>query len=884
MRKSLLKLLGLVVALALSTTVSAMGLGGINVQSALGQPLKADIELVSLNKAEKASLVARLASADAYKGAGLEYPYGNKFKFTVESRADGSPYLKASSAQPVNDPFVSMLVEVTWSSGRLLREYTFLLDPPGYVPEQPAPAEVVVVAPAAAMDAPAPVADVVAEAVPATAAAAPAVEQVDANAQAAESLKKQPETMRAKAPSDEKMQAKSIMAVPEAKSAKSKLTPGSIEVRSGDTLSRIARQNKPVDVSMERMLLALYRANAEQFDSRNMNRIKTGKILRLPEQSDLDNVSQSEAVKEIRAQTADWNAYRQKLAAAASVSTQTQESRQVSAGKISSSVTDKTPVAKDSAKEVLKLSKGESPGDKAVGAGKSMSAQDKKNAAQEDEIAKAKALQEEQSRLALLEQNVKDMQRLAELKSAAAALAQPASATEEAAASAVAAASEVAAASAPVDQPKPKVVAPKVVEAEPTLIDEILGEPLYQAAGAAVLLALGGLAYMIKRRKTKPVAVFAADEALVGEATSRMAMPQEPSPDTGDFTTLAGNEENEGADSDEVDPISEADLFLNFGRDAQAEEVLKEALRNNPNDHRIHLKLLGIYANRVDVKSFSTIALLLQDSGDEAAWQKAAAMGRKLEPSNPMYGGDAHIEDADSATMQTTALTAEPEESASVDFDLGDAGKTLVLTPEEMPTLDVVPAEEPEALPESTMDFDLTATNPSMVAAPEMDFDVTSTKPPMPAMEVPEESAEAGLPNLDDLIFDVTSTNPSMPAVQPEAEEPAVKAQPEDDGMEFTLDFPTDTPVESVAEVKSEPAEIGLSGISLNLDDIGAPEESGSETKDERWHEVATKLDLARAYQEMGDQTGAREILEEVLRDGDEAQREAAQSLIDQLI
>ena len=100
----ILKLLGVVAALMLSTTVSAVGMGGINVASALGQPLKADIELVAISKAEKDSLVARLASPETYKSAGLEYPYGNNFKFQIESRADGQPYIKASSAQPVNDP------------------------------------------------------------------------------------------------------------------------------------------------------------------------------------------------------------------------------------------------------------------------------------------------------------------------------------------------------------------------------------------------------------------------------------------------------------------------------------------------------------------------------------------------------------------------------------------------------------------------------------------------------------------------------------------------------------------------------------------------------------------------------------------------------------
>ena len=102
--------------------------------------------------------------------------------------------------------------------------------------------------------------------------------------------------------------------------------------------------------------------------------------------------------------------------------------------------------------------------------------------------------------------------------------------------------------------------------------------------------------------------------------------------------------------SDTIDPIGEADLFLNFGRDVQAEEILKEALQSTPNDHRIHLKLLGIYANRVDANSFSAIARQLRDSGDADAWQQAVAMGRKLEPNNPMYGGSGALEDTGSAT------------------------------------------------------------------------------------------------------------------------------------------------------------------------------------------------------------------------------------------
>ena len=166
---TILKIFVGVSAFMLSTAVYAVGMGGINVASALGQQLKAEIELVAISKSEKDSLVARLASPEAYKSAGLEYPYGNKFKFQIENRPDGQPYIKASSAQPVNDPFVSLLVELTWSSGKLSREYTFLLDPPGYVPEQPAQGKVEAVAP----EVQAPAAAAAVPAVPEKPAAAP---------------------------------------------------------------------------------------------------------------------------------------------------------------------------------------------------------------------------------------------------------------------------------------------------------------------------------------------------------------------------------------------------------------------------------------------------------------------------------------------------------------------------------------------------------------------------------------------------------------------------------------------------------------------------------------------------------------------------------------
>lgn len=871
MHKSLLKLLCIVAALMLSTTVFAVGLGGINVASALGQTLKADIELADISKTEKDSLVVGLASPEDYKSSGLEYPYGNKFKFEIQSRADGQLYIKVSSAQPVNDPFVSLLVQLTWSAGKLSREYTFLLDPPGYVPVQPAPVAVHTVAPQVQASVSA------ASAVPAasneTAAvpvqqAAPVAAIAAAEPAAQESTAKQEEQV---APMPVTLKPAEKAAVPDVAELP-KNNKEWLAVQRGDTMYKIAAKYKLADMNLDRMLVALYRVNADKFDGRNMNRIRAGKILRLPTRDEYSNVIQAEAAKEIHAQAADWNAYRQKLASAASVSNQSQDTQQVASGKISSSVADMAPVAKESAKEVLKLSKGEAPGDGAGAAtagGKSMSEQDKKNAAQEDAIAKGKALKEGQERAAMLEKNLQDMKRLDQLKVEAAALAQPPVAGK-AAVSAVAATSV--AKPAPVAKPKVQTKVKQQVKPESSLMDQVMEEPLYLAGGAAVLL-LAGLGFIMYRRKKSSNRFI--DEPLEeegsGEISGRMAAPVLPSPDTGDFTVAATTTQvAEVPQSEVVDPISEADLFLNFGRDVQAEDILKDALQSSPNKPQILLKLLGIYANRKDKNSFSTYARQLQDSGDDAAWQQAVPMGRKLEPDNPMYGGGFRsMEDTGSATVQVAAFNAAaepknvPKAVASAldfdfDFDVGASPAQSATSPEQ----DFLNSEEPTSI--------MSSDGRLVAQGAKMDFDITAEHTLSPL-----NSGHGG--GLD---FDITSTNPSMPA----GGEPKASKPPADDdgGMEFTLDFPVEESVDEKPAPPTPPSTAGFAGISLNFDDA-APIESAAENKDDNWQDVATKLDLAKAYHEMGDASGAREILEEVMREGDAEQRGTAQAIFEQL-
>lgn len=879
MLKSILKASIYIVCWAGSGIACAAGLGGINVTSSLGQPLKAEIEVTSVDRADKTTLRAKLASANEYKKAGIDYPYNiPKLKFLIKDRDNGESFITVTSVQPVNEPFVTLMVELNWSSGQLLREYTFLLDPPGYKPAQPEVAEVTPIEPVIAEPVAEPMLDVVAEPVaaeplteaPVLAEAAPAVAPV-AEPAAASAVVAEPAAESV--PSAEKtepleQEAISAEAIPEPQDALSKeealaeaipedMTEHITVIR-GDTLTKIAAQIKPDNVSLERMLVALYRENAGVFDGHNMNRIRAGKILTLPSSEAVQMLPQADAVEEIRVQAADWNVYRQKLAAKQPVRVELAD-KQEATGKISAAVIDKAFADKEPATEVLKLSKGEAPNDKAVGGGKS-SAEEKAIAKEEESIAKSKALKDAQERAAILEKSIQDLKHLEELKKEPVPVSAPVPAIALNAASAPQPAGSVVPA-----KPKPKVVAPPKVVEEPSLIDQLLSDPLYLAGGAVLLLALGGLGFVATRRGKsggKKKAFSRNDD--IGSASGRIAAPIAPSPDTGDFThaTTQVAAPVTSSDSEEVDPIGEADLFLTFGRDAQAEEVLKEALKKNPNNMPVKLKLLSIYANRKDTNSFYSYAREVKESGDTSAWNEVVVMGRELDPSNPFYGGNGS---AAAPVVENRASSAAPasDVAPSVDFDLGfgSSASAKPVSPHQTTVVLATPSME------STTIMSAEALRSDTQHAT-MDFDITGTNPGTPAM-----GSGGNVLNMDDLVFDVTATSPrvSIPS-------PAAPVQDEDT-MTFTLDFPTES------KPKVAPArDLGLDEITLNLDQSGSSAATvANAPQDDDWQEVATKLDLAKAYQEMGDIAGAREILDEVLRDGDAQQRESAQALMQQL-
>ncbi len=773
--------------IALPLMAHAAGLGKLSVRSALGQPLAAEIELFTADQAELDSLTANLASDQAFRDARIEYsPVLSSLRFAVEKKSKGKAVLKVTSSGPVNEPFVDMLVELNWASGRLVREYTMLLDPPGTTTQQAvAPTPAVTSKPAAARTAPA---------------------QPGATEPSAASP-----TPGATASAD-------ASSAPAA-------APDQVRVRQGDTLSGIAKRVRPSGVSLEQTLLGLYRENPKAFDG-NMNRLKAGKTLDVPPASKLDDVTQREAAREVKLQSDDWQSYRQKLATSVATAPETQApSGQSTSGKITPKVEDRAKPLPEAQQDVLKLSKVTPPATAAAGkADEKRAMQEKLRAQEEDATAREKALKESDQRVAMLENQIQDMQKLVEMKEKAQAEAAVAPAPQ-------AAAPQVAVPVTPPAAAKPAVQAP-VASPEPSgnWFDPLLANPVYWGGGLAAL-GLGGVLWWMmagggRRRKEGPV----LDDSIMSggdvRPTSVIAAASGGSVNTGDTSFLTDfSQAGLGTiDTHDVDPIAEAEVYMAYGRDAQAEEILKEAIGKNQDRHEIRVKLLEIYAARRNPAAFEAVAGELYAAlGNKQSplWDKACEMGRSIDPSNPLYGG-AQSGAAAATVAATTAV----------------AGGAVALA--EQPEIE--PAIVVEAMPQPA---------PVSEAAP-LEFEsaghvLNFDNRPAPTAET------AGYVEADTKTLDFDLPDLDLPAAA-------------DEGLKLDL---------GLEEDNGPGSKFDFSGLDLDLGEGG-----GNELE---LDEVGTKLDLARAYVEMGDKEGAREILNEVLSEGSEMQRSDAKGLLSAL-
>ncbi|MFC7513938.1 FimV/HubP family polar landmark protein [Herbaspirillum sp. GCM10030257] len=1019
-----LKTLSAAVATALLfSNAHAAGLGKLTVLSSLGQPLRAEIELTSVARNEAGALTAKLASADTFRQASIDYsPALTALRFAIEQRGDRQ-IIRVTSAQPLNEPFVDMLLELSGPNGRLVREYTFLLDPADLRSTQ------------AAQIAPTPVAipDTTVSRAPQNTRSSQSVTQSEAASRRSPSVESAPSAARSETP-------RPVETTREAAA--------DYKVRKGDTLAQIAGQVKQRGVSLDQMLVALYQANPDAFAGQNMSRLKAGQILSVPSAETARGISNTEARNIVVAQAADFQNYRSKLAGqvAASAPQKSTESRQSAGGKITAKVEEQSTPASES-KDKLKLSNAlpaaGANADKAAGTGSA-----------EDRIAEEKALAEANARVKELEKNVTDLQKLLEVKNqslaeqqkqagvskadaqapapaastttgAAATPAAPATATTASAptaqtanpaatsptASAPAASVETAASAPSVPEKpaepqaekpaapavaKPKPVAPPPPP-EPSFFESLTDNPMVLPGVGALLVALGALGiYRARRQKQNKQFEdsIITDSSL--KANSLFGSTGGQSVDTNNSVFNSSFSPSASQlDTNEVDPVAEADVYIAYGRDAQAEEILKEALRTQPERHAVRVKLLEIYSNRKDLRAFEVLATELYGltKGEGEEWAQAVALGVGIDPNNPLYAGGKNdkaskentaagaagglvaptqpLEEQGLATLLSTTqsdTTSSLDTISSLETDTSYFSNSALTseapldisaekTPATSNDLDFEPMSELESEPEikpeeqqseepiaakpssNDLDFDLDGMNMPDMVVPNTIPRPASVEPPAALASIDfdfldtpaDPKAEAKAQQVGNFSIDLPSEAPLQPEVVDipgiknfdftlDTEEPALEMNAEpvlsdkpsttaDTGVgAFDLEIPELDGVPAVPEAKADakadptgndPLDFDLSGISLelnpseqgskssldfdtsieslsNLDSLaGVGEESGFSSA-----EMATKLDLAIAYQEIGDKEGARELLDEVLKGGSPEQSERAKSLL----
>ena len=715
-------------ALLLLTTsayLHALGLGEIDMQSTLNQPMNAAIELTSAASTDLSTVSVTLASQAAHQRIGLSRSrILNDFDFTVEEDTRGNAIIRVTSRNAVQEPFLEFLLELSWPNGRLLREYTVLVDPPITMPATPAK--------------------------PVT------------------PVSRAPATTTASMPQTQRRTSQPAPAVTRSPTPSAAYSADSYgPIKRNETLWSIAeRLRAGSDISTHQMMLALQRKNPQAFDGNNINNLKAGVTLAVPTRDEIETLSASAAFAEAKRQYSEWNqgTGAEAPAVASELATEPASTEIATSDSTESRLQLVAP-------DLDAVEGAAAPGDPMEGeaAGSSESINQQLAMANEEAAASRAQTEEFKSQVSELEEQVETMKRLLELKDEELASMQQRLASEAADETLVAdnapaeetetteAIAETAAEDVETEAPLAEEALVAIEEdTEPRgILSTLTDNPMLAGLGALVTMLLGGILWSSMRRR-KHSGLF--DDELTLE--KRMeghagADGQQQIPQPLDVDEHAADNDNQ-VDQDSVeegDPITEADVYLAYGRIQQAEDVLQAALAGSPDDNAIRLKLLEVYHAAGNATAFDREASDFRDgvTEEDAAWIQVASMGYAMSPDNNLYRA---------AADHSNDVTRE------VDMD----GDLDTLTDQ---TIDTVQVDE----------------------------DIT-------ANDLPE-------------------------------------------SIEFTLD---DDDEEDVSE--------GLLEVS---------------------DEVTTKLDLARAYLDMGDPEGARSILGEVMEEGNDEQKNEAEALISKL-
>jgi len=852
------------ICLLASNVAFTLGVGNIEVKSALSEPLDAEIKLFSVRPGEGDNIRVTLATLKEFTAAGIDRTLNlSALKFKVVEKGDGNAYIKVYSDRPIREPFLDFLVDIDWPSGRLLREYTLLLDPPIFAQRKAAPVQTpVVAAPTRVIreSTPAPAPSFNSSPVP----SAPVVRsaeddlfpRIELDAAPAQTL-----DSSTRAP------------------AASSFTGDSYQVKKSETLWSIADSVRPNDdIGVSQMMLALQKANPDAFTKNNINGLKSGVVLRIPDLADIQAFDRDNAVQVAKQQNQLWRSAQDNLTTSATPTGTTTTTPSSTSQPAGSSVTQESTV---------KLVTPDSKASGTQGAGSDDGVSAEQLALANEQLASKSTENEKlQERVKSLEDQIGSMERLLELKDDS--LSDLQTKLSDAKSEPVA---------PPIEDVVPEPVEPEVAETKPEpvieekkaepvkpLVDDskinpyaldeipevktpaapapapakqkpaepsLFDDPVILAAIIAVVIAVLALIWLVMQRRRNnmqfPESILSGKPAAAASTTTTSAAANAETSLLSDFAPSAMDGAME-SDSSEVDPSAEADVYIAYGKHQQAEELLLSAIEQEPDRLDLRLKLMEVYHATGNADSFLTHATQLNDSMDDqntALWDKAVVMGRELCPGNELFGAD--------------------ETSSEDDFSdldgIGDLDDDLDLTLDMNDVADASDAEELSVDNEDELSLDMELE--SFESSKDEDDDLT--------LEIDELSLD-----MDDVSETTTETTETS-----SESEPAV-----DFGdLELELD---EAQVEPEAELEISDVETPAEPeSSLDLDvDSGLSDDAATADVDDAMlgmDEVATKLDLAKAYIDMGDPDGARAILDEVLTEGNDDQQSEAKGLIDQL-
>jgi len=876
---------------------NALGIGDIRLHSALNQSLNAEIPLETSGDDELSSIRVTLASPEAFSRAGIERHYSlSKLRFTPQQRADGSYVIKVSSLESIREPFLNFMIEVHWPQGRLQREFTVLLDPPAsFQADEAAEEELPETEPVER-----PFAQPVRR--PAYIEPSPVVEKPRRPArvvEAPEPVEQVPVTGTQYGP-----------------------------VNKNETLWGIAAQtNQDASVSQEKMMRALYKANPRAFYRNDINALKAGETITIPDRESITRLTGALSAPPTLRHTG-------RLAA---------KTARPEGG---------IPVAGESAspqgqlKLLAPTESGKSQGETAGPSAKGKAGTSKEDIA----LAVADTVKQENEEirksLADLKEQMSGMQRLLSLKDEqiAALQAQQKQAPQAAPVPPPAAQPTTPTAATPqpsmepakvppVEPPKevPRTVpapqpapeaqttpkpappappprpvakqppAPQPKPAQPVappqkdegILAELLEHPSYTVAGGIVIL-LAAAVWLVKRRRaamiddTESILTLSDREKMLQAKRPAVAAPLGQTSGISEQTTTTtarssflseftpSDFDALGGEMEEVDPISEADVYLAYGRYKQAEELIHSAIAQNPERDECKLKLLEIHYATENAQAFEKFAEELAPTHKAEKpefWEKVTEMGQELCPGSPLFG-DGGRHQAPPAAIDKRGTSAE----SSLAAESGQEEEDYLFQKEDEESYGYPLSSIAENQPQDSTDeeaqttaiaYDFFATEPAGSAPSEAgaDSDLLQIDNIVP-LDKSQTSANGGALDIQDKTLDdilaelgVLSESESLKPI-PEAQEQ--EQRQEESALEFAFEPEQIPTADDEATVQFDEDSAGYMALT-------------------EMDEQETKLDLAKAYFDMGDGEAARAILDDVAEHGNDAQKQEAWSLLNRL-